>query len=233
MPTALITGAAGGIGSAVCDHLARTGWTVVAIDRLASERPGSLRVDMSDEEQITRALTAIPHVDALVNNAALQLYKPLSETGTDEWDELQKVNVRAPWLCVKAVLPQLAASGGAVVNVASVHAMATSLSIGAYATSKGGLVAFTRAAALELAEHGVRVNAVVPGAIDTPALRAGFVRRPDAEGKLVAETPLRRIGSPRDVATVVAFLLDGSQSGFITGAAIPVDGGILAKLGSE
>ena len=188
---------------------------------------------MSDAAAVARSLSALPRADGLVNNAALQLYKPLSETRLDEWDELQRVNVRGPWLCVKALLPQLTASGGAVVNIASVHAFATSLSIGAYATTKGGLVAFTRAAALELAAHGVRVNAIVPGAIETPALRAGLERSPDAEAKLVAQTPLGRIGRPLDVATLVAFLLDGSQSGFITGAAIPVDGGVLAKLSSE
>jgi len=233
MRTAVVTGAAGGIGAAVCDHLESVGWDVVAIDRLPSERRGALQIDVSDEAAIARMLPALPRADGLVNNAALQLYKPLSETGTEEWDELQRVNVRGPWLCTQALLPQLAANGGAVVNVASVHAVATSLAMGAYATTKGGLVAFTRAAALELAERGVRVNAVVPGGIDTPALRAGFARRSDAEARLVAQTPLRRIGSPRDVATLVAFLLDSSQSGFITGASIPVDGGVLAKLSSE
>jgi len=233
MPTAVVTGAVGGIGSAVCDHLESLGWDVVPLDRRPSHRRGSLQVDMSDAAAVARSLSALPRADGLVNNAALQLYKPLSETRLDEWDELQRVNVRGPWLCVKALLPQLTASGGAVVNIASVHAFATSLSIGAYATTKGGLVAFTRAAALELAAHGVRVNAIVPGAIETPALRAGLERSPDAEAKLVAQTPLGRIGRPLDVATLVAFLLDGSQSGFITGAAIPVDGGVLAKLSSE
>ncbi len=233
MRTAIVTGAAGGIGAAVCDHLESVGWEVVAVDRVPCERRGSLQLDMSDEAAIARTLPALPRADALVNNAALQLFKPLAETELEEWEELQRVNVRGPWLCVKALLPQLAARSGAVVNMASVHAVATSRSIGAYATTKGGLVAFTRAAALELAEHGVRVNAILPGAIDTPALRAGFARRADAEARLIAQTPLGRIGTPGDVATLVAFLLDGSQSGFITGATIPVDGGVLARLSSE
>jgi glucose 1-dehydrogenase len=231
--TVVVTGAMGGIGAAVCDHLESVGWAVVGLDRLPSVRRGALTVDMGDQAAIAEALCALPVVDALVNNAALQLFKPLADTGTDEWDELQRVNLRAPWLCLKSLLPQLTASRGAVVNVASVHAFATSLSIGAYATTKGGLVAFTRAAALEFAERGIRVNAVVPGAIDTPALRAGFARRADAEAGLIAQTPLRRLGSPRDVAALVAFLIDSSQSGFITGASISVDGGVLAKLSSE
>jgi NAD(P)-dependent dehydrogenase (short-subunit alcohol dehydrogenase family) len=231
--TAVVTGALGGIGTAVCDHLQELGWNVIGTDRFVSDRPGAVQLDMSDSAAIGRVLGAIPHVDGLVNNAAIQLYRPLVDTDKDEWDEVHRVNLRAPWLCVKALHHQLAASHGAVVNIASVHAAATSLSIGAYATMKGGLTAFTRAAALELAEHGVRVNSVLPGAIDTPALRAGLDRREEAEQGLIARTPLHRIGSPREVATVVAFLLDGECSGFVTGAAIPVDGGVLARLSSE
>jgi NAD(P)-dependent dehydrogenase (short-subunit alcohol dehydrogenase family) len=231
--TAVVTGALGGIGTAVCDHLQELGWNVIGTDRFFSDRPGAVQLDMSDSAAIERVLGAIPHVDGLVNNAAIQLYRPLVDTDKDEWDEVHRVNLRAPWLCVKALHHQLAASHGAVVNIASVHAAATSLSIGAYATMKGGLTAFTRAAALELAEHGVRVNSVLPGAIDTPALRAGLDRHEEAERGLVARTPLHRIGSPREVATVVAFLLDGECSGFVTGAAIPVDGGVLARLSSE
>jgi NAD(P)-dependent dehydrogenase (short-subunit alcohol dehydrogenase family) len=233
MRTVVVTGALGGIGTAVCEHLAELGWNVIGTDRLASDRPGAIQLDISDESAIERVLGALPHVDGLVNNAAIQLYQPLVDTDTEAWDQVHRVNLRAPWLCVKALHRQLAAGHGAVVNVASVHAAATSLSIGAYATMKGGLTAFTRAAALELGQDGVRVNSVLPGAIDTPSLRAGFSRRANAEAGLVARTPLHRIGSPREVATVVAFLLDGEQSGFITGAAIPVDGGVLAALSSE
>jgi glucose 1-dehydrogenase len=233
MRTVVVTGALGGIGTAVCEHLAELGWNVIGTDRLASDRPGALQLDISDGPAIERVLGALPRVDGLVNNAAIQLYQPLVDTDSEAWDEVHRVNLRAPWLCVKALHRQLAAGRGAVVNIASVHAVATSLSIGAYATMKGGLAAFTRAAALELAEHGVRVNSVLPGAIETPALRAGLGRTADAEQGLIARTPLHRIGSPREVATVVAFLLDGDQSGFITGAAIPVDGGVLARLSSE
>ena len=233
MRTAVVTGAAGGVGGAVCDHLQDCGWEVIATDRLASPRRGAIQLDMADGGAIERVLGALPRVDALVNNAALQLYKPLLDTDTEEWDDVQRVNLRAPWLCVRAVHEQLTAGGGAVVNIASVHAIATSLSIGAYATMKGGLAAFTRAAALELAGRGVRVNTVLPGAIETPALRAGFGRRANAEQRLIAQTPLRRIGSTHDVAALVAFLLDSDLSGFITGAAIPVDGGVLASLSSE
>jgi NAD(P)-dependent dehydrogenase (short-subunit alcohol dehydrogenase family) len=231
--TAVVTGALGGIGTAVCDHLEEVGWNVIATDREPSQRPGAIQLDVSDGEEIARVLGALPRVDALVNNAAVQLFKPLLDTDIDEWEELHRVNLRGAWLCLRAVHEQLVARRGSVVNIASVHALATSRSIGAYATTKGGLVAFTRAAALEMAEDGVRVNAILPGAIDTPALRAGFSRGPDAEAVLIERTPLRRIGAPLDVATLVAFLLDGELSGFMTGTSIPVDGGVLARLSSE
>jgi NAD(P)-dependent dehydrogenase (short-subunit alcohol dehydrogenase family) len=119
------------------------------------------------------------------------------------------------------------------VNVASVHGLATSQSVAAYAASKGGLIALTRAAALELAAEGVRVNAVVPGAIETEALREGFSRRQNAEELLISRTPLGRIGSPRDVAEAILFLADASRSSFITGQTIVVDGGALAQLSTE
>lgn len=233
MRTVVVTGALGGIGTAICDHLQALGYNVIGTDRRASDRPGAIQLDMSDGAAIERLLGPLERVDGLVNNAALQLFTPLVETSVDAWDELHRVNLRAPWLCVKAVHRQLAASRGAVVNIASVHAVATSASIGAYATMKGGLASLTRAAALELAEHGVRVNTILPGAIDTPALRSGFARGADSERTLIERTPLHRIGSPHEIATVVAFLLDGEQSGFVTGAAIPVDGGVLARLSSE
>ena len=231
--TVVVTGASGGVGGAVCDYLQAAGWNVVATDRLPSDRAGAIQLDISDSGAIEQVLGALPRVDALVNNAALQLFRPLVETGIDEWEDVHRVNLRGPWLCVKALHRQLAARQGSVVNIASVHALATSHSIGAYATMKGGLAAFTRAAALEFAGAGVRVNTILPGAIDTPALRAGFGRRADAESHLIAQTPLGRIGTTEDVASLVAFLVDGGLSGFITGAAIPVDGGVLARLSSE
>ena len=163
--TVVVTGASGGVGGAVCDHLESAGWNVVATDRLASDRAGAIQLDISDSAAVERVLGKLPRVDALVNNAALQLYRPLLETGIDEWEDVHRVNLRGPWLCVKALHRQLAARQGSVVNISSVHAVATSLSIGAYATMKGGLAAFTRAAALEFADAGVRVNTILPGAM--------------------------------------------------------------------
>lgn len=232
-PVVVVTGGAGGIGSATCDLLESRGWSVVAVDRSAMTRASSIQVDLADDESVTAALTALPRVDALVNNAALQLFKPMTDTTVQEWDAVAAVNIRAAFVCVKAVRDQLIESKGSVVNVGSVHARATSSSISAYAATKGGLSAFTRAAALELAPYGVRVNAVLPGAIDTPALRDGFSRRENAEGELISRTPLARVGAPRDVAEAIAFLADADRAAFVTGQELVVDGGALARLGTE
>lgn len=230
---AVVTGAAGGIGCAICDALELAGWQVVGVDQVAVMRDRAVQLDLADAAAVTSALTPLPRVDALVNNAAVQSFKPLLDTSTEEWDAVLAVNLRAPFVCLRALARQLMATRGAVVNVSSVHAIATSPSIGAYAASKGGLSAFTRAAALELAPHGVRVNAVLPGAVDTAALRGGFGRRPDAERSLINRTPLGRIGQPEEIAQAVTFLLDGRRSAFMTGQSLVVDGGVLAQLSSE
>jgi NAD(P)-dependent dehydrogenase (short-subunit alcohol dehydrogenase family) len=230
---AVVTGAAGGIGAATCDLLDSYGWKVIPVDRRPVDRPGALQVDIADAETVTDALSDLPQVDALVNNAAVQLYKSLLDTTVEEWDAIAAVNIRGAFVCLKAVHRQLAVARGSVVNVGSVHATATSHSIAAYAATKGGLSAFTRAAAIEMAPLGVRVNVVLPGAVDTPALRDGFSHKADAEQTLINRTPLKRIGDPRDIAQAIAFLIDRNRSAFITGQDLVVDGGALARLSTE
>jgi NAD(P)-dependent dehydrogenase (short-subunit alcohol dehydrogenase family) len=200
-----------------------------------------VQVDVAREdlaEEIGALLTRVDRLDALVNNAAMQTEKPLAETSAAEWDEVLATNLRGPFLAIQAASEALRRSRGAVVNVSSVHAVATSPGLAAYAASKGGLAALTRAAALELAPE-VRVNAVLPGAVDTPMLRAGVRRwaEPDQVDatldQLALRTPLRRIAAPSEIAQVILFLADGDRSSFVTGQTIVADGGVTAKLSSE
>jgi NAD(P)-dependent dehydrogenase (short-subunit alcohol dehydrogenase family) len=230
---AVVTGAAGGIGSVTCDVLETRGWEVVAVDDRPLERPGALQVDIADAEAVSKALSGLPQVEALVNIAAIQLYKSLAETTHGDWTRVLEVNLTGPFNCLKAVYDQLVSSRGSVVNVGSVHGQATSSSIAAYAAAKGGLAAFTRAVAVEMGPLGVRSNIVLPGAIDTPALREGFDRGLSTYQSLVDRTPTRSIGTPEDVAKMISFLIDRGESQFVTGSEFTVDGGALSQLSTE
>lgn len=173
-----------------------------------------------------------------MNHAALQLTKPLGDSISADWDLLLATNVRGPFLATQVASEMLKAAGDAIVNVGSVRAPPTSAGLAAYAASKGALLALTRAAALELAPD-VRVNAVLPGAVATPMLRAGLSRWPERDGEqaaanfLAARTPLRRIGRPDEVAEAILFLADRGRSSFITGQVIVADGGAMAHLSTE
>jgi len=244
---ALVTGAARGIGAATAALLAAEGWRVVAVDRSARPAPEGGRWWTRDlrDNAVHRAIAegleaAEGRLDLLVNNAAVQSVGPIEQTADDTWDELVAVNLKAPFLLIRETCGLLARSSGAVVNVASVHAIATSSGIAAYAASKGGLLALTRALAVELGPRGVRVNAVLPGAVDTPMLAAGLARGAErgesaGEGKdrLARRTPAGRIGLPEEIAQAVLFLADAERSGFVTGHGLVVDGGATARLSTE
>jgi len=150
-------------------------------------------------------------------------------------------NLRSVFVGVKLAYPLLkAAGGGAIVNVSSVHAVATSTNIAAYAASKGGLLALTRALAIEFAPDNIRVNAILPGAVDTPMLRSGLSRGHlggesvvDRLDNLARKTVNGRIGKPEEIARSILFLADDHQSSFMTGQAMIVDGGATARLSTE
>lgn len=241
---AVITGAAGGIGRACVAAFMESGWDVAGIDRV--DRPAGMpgrwyaRIDLgvrSTGERLKAFFGEIGGFDALVNNAGVALQKPLAETSDEEWATVLATNAAAPFVAMREAVPFLRGSG-AIVNVASVHAVATSAGVAAYAASKGALVALTRAAALELGASGLRVNAVLPGAVDTSMLRGDAAARGGADGEdrlasLAARAPLGRIGRPEEVASAIVFLADGERSSFITGQTLIVDGGVLARLASE
>lgn len=248
--TVLITGAAGGVGRATVKLFNEKGWRVIGVDRkeIYEGFPSDglyIRADISSaanlETIFERASTYTHSLDAVVNNAGYQISKPLIETTAEEWDLVMASNLRAAFLGVKLGYRLLKAEGGgAIINVSSVHAVATSANIAAYAASKGGLLALTRAMAIEFAPDNIRVNAVLPGAVDTPMLRAGFRRGrpgelPEEEqmAALAAKTVNGRVGKPAEIASVIYFLADSEQSSFMTGQAIAVDGGATCRLSTE
>ena len=182
----LITGAAGGIGSATAKLFSNSGWYVVGVDRrdfAEGDIEGVdlfVKADISDTDSSKRIFDTVREhtgrLDALVNNAAVQVAKPLVDTTPEEWDMVMASNLRSVYLGIRHSYEMLKASKGSIINISSVHAIATSANIAAYAASKGALSALTRALAIELTDDEIRVNAVLPGAVDTPMLRAGLRR---------------------------------------------------------
>ena len=182
-----------------------------------------------------------PVLNAVVNNAAVQIAKPLLETSIEEWDNVIATNLRSAFIIAKLAYPFLKdACDGSIVNVSSVHAVATSVNISAYAASKGGLLALTRAMAIEFAKDNIRVNAILPGAVDTPMLRAGLQRGHVSGGtvldrleNLARRTVNGRVGQPEEIAHAIYFLADSTQSSYMTGQAMIIDGGATARLSTE
>lgn len=248
--TMLMTGAAGGIGRATIRVFAEAGWRVIGVDRseFGDTFPKEglfIRADISNPDDLhaiyeqARAYTST--LNAVINSAAIQVARPLLETSVEEWDMVMASNLRSVFLGAKLAHPLLkAAGGGAIVNVSSVHAVATSANIAAYAASKGGLLALTRAMAIEFAPDHIRANAVLPGAVDTPMLRAGLDRghlggasMTERLDNLARKTVNGRIGRPEEIGHAIYFLADETQSSFMTGQAMIIDGGATARLSTE
>jgi NAD(P)-dependent dehydrogenase (short-subunit alcohol dehydrogenase family) len=245
---ALITGAAGGIGTATAKVFSKAGYYTIGVDNIKPSIPDLLDrficADIAENDLSQSIFEEIKNregcLHALVNNAAIQLVKPLIETETAEWDRVMATNVRSVFLTIKHAYPLMRKKGGSIINVSSVHAVATSKNLAAYATSKGALIALTRVAALELAKDRIRVNAVLPGAIDTDMLRSGLSRGHLSDStienrleELGQKHPVGRIGKPEEIGKVILFIADDDQSSFITGQTIIVDGGATARLSTE
>lgn len=245
MKSVLITGVCGGIGQALAKRLTNEGWDVNGTDivdgSITSILAGFWKGDVAKQEfwsdVVVPALKEKGSLDAFVHNAAIQPCSKIVETPLDEWNETLAVNLSAAFLGTRFLVPLMQSGQGAIVNVTSVHAIATSAGMSAYVASKGGLLAFTRAAALELADQNIRVNAISPGAVDTQMLRQGLNRSAggseSAREHLISRTPMKRLASPDEIAKSIVFLLDGDQSPFLTGQTLVVDGGALAQLSTE
>lgn len=236
----IVTGAAGGIGAALCERMRKDGYIAIGIDRNAAPAADvDIQLDMRESEELVvlgRELARDYELKAVVHNAAAQPIAGAGDTSLDDWVAALRVNVIAVDVLVSGSRESLAANDGSVVVISSAHARATTGGVTAYATTKAALEGWVRSAALDLGP-GIRVNAVAPGAIDTAKLREGFARwgEDSAEQRkaiLRQRTALRRIGEPEDVAGAVSFLI-GDDARFVTGSVLVVDGGATARLGSE
>lgn len=220
--TAIVTGAASGIGRATVEALRADGLEVYGLDLAAGD--GIFAADVSDEGSVAEALARIAEetgrIDVLVNNAGILLEAPLAELALDDLDRMLAVNVRGPFVVTQAVLP-LMPEGSCIVNLASELAYLGRGGASAYAATKGAVLSMTRSWARELAPR-IRVNAVAPGPVDTPLL--GFARRSPGEQAVETANPMGRIGTPKEIAAVISFLA-GPGAGFVTGQCFSADGG--------
>jgi NAD(P)-dependent dehydrogenase (short-subunit alcohol dehydrogenase family) len=238
---AIVTGGASGIGLATAALFAREGANVVLADLNAAklaeaerllQRAGAAGVlcsicDVSDEEQVRQtvdsAVARFGRVDVIVNNAGIMVFKPIEAQTADDWERVLRVDLLGAFFFTKHAF-RVMTHGGAIVNVSSVHAVETEPLIAPYAAAKAALLSLTRSAELEGKPRGIRVNAVLPGAVDTPMLwdnpnvRAGIEKIETAD-----------VGKPEDIAAAIAFLAS-SDAAFVQGAALRVDGGRLDRL---
>jgi NAD(P)-dependent dehydrogenase (short-subunit alcohol dehydrogenase family) len=242
----VITGAAGGIGRQIALDMAGVGARIVAVDRngrgaektcssLSSDRSLALAVELTEDgagdEIVEGAVEAFGTIDILVNCAGVFPSTPALEISADEWDHVFGVNLRAPFLCSRAVARRMVATGrpGNIVNISSSAGAIARPGVAHYCASKAALIMLTKVLAIEWAEHGIRVNAVAPGLVETPGvedLLATEEGRREHQQK-VDKIPMGRTGEPREIAEAVIFLASDAAS-FVTGHTLFVDGGYSA-----
>ena len=237
--TALVTGASGGLGCAIAQRFAEAGAKVVIHYRTNREQAQAVATrlnaatevslvsaDLTNEFEVRRMFddaALAEGLDVLVNNAGVYPTAALGDLSAEQWDAVLDANLRAPFLCLRAAAHVMARrGGGCVINIASLSAHRPALDQSHYNSSKAALVALTRSAAAELGPSGIRVNAVSPGLVDRPGLDASW---PEGVRSWLSRAPLRRTGSPADIADACVFLAS-PLAGWITGHDLVVDGGM-------
>lgn len=244
---ALVTGAATGIGLATALAFARAGCDLVLADRDAARGEAAatavrslgrralfVATDVADPEQVERlhreAMTAYGRLDVACNNAGVEGdTAPLAESTIENFDRVIGINLRGVFLCMREQLRIMTRQHqGAIVNMASVAGLVGFAGLPAYCASKGGVIQLTRTAALEYATQGIRVNAICPGAIKTEMIDRITHEDPSAESQFAALHPMNRMGTAAEVADAAVWLCS-PQSGFVTGQALAVDGGLVAR----
>ena len=238
---AIVTGAASGIGLATARHLGQEGARVVLADldggkvSVAAEQvkkggapeAWGAECNVADEEMVQRVtagtLDRFGRLDAVMNNAGVMIFKPLEEQTTADWERVLKVDLLGAFYFTKQAFLRMS-SGGAIVNVSSIHALETTPLVSAYAAAKAAILSLTRSSSMEGKPRGIRVNAVLPGAVDTPMLW----ENPNVKSG-IEKINRDVLGKPEDLAAVIAFLAS-EDSAFVDGAAIVVDGGRVGRL---
>lgn len=243
--SAVITGAASGIGRATAHRFAAAGARLVLVDRnaegladamtaLGNGGHRSVTMDVTDEAAWATLAAGIESsdgkLDILVNNAGFGVFRSIADTTLEHWRAIMAVNLDSVFLATKHLLPLLARSGnGAIVNMSSIRGITASANASSYCAAKGAVRMFTKATALECAalRNGVRANSIHPGHIETP-LTAGAHADPAIAARLLADTPLGRTGKPEEIADAILFLASDA-SRYMTGAELVVDGGSTAQ----
>ncbi len=226
MPTAVVTGAARGIGAAVAARLAADGLTVVGLDREPGD--GVIECDVADPAAVARVAADVGPVDVLVNNAGTWRFGPIETADPADVAAVMAVNFGGTFHCTQAFGRSMLDRGGSIVNVVSIAARAPNPQVGAYSPSKAAVLAFTRQTAVEWGPRGVRANAVGPGFVPTEGTRDVY-DDPAVREIRAAVVPLRRLGTVEDVAGVVRFLA-GPDAAYVNGQVIYVDGGVSESL---
>lgn len=239
----LITGAAQGIGLAICQRFLSEGALIAMIDRnepllhtVASDLGNIGHVfrfaaDVSREDDIgvavQQACDAMGGCDGVVNCAGIDLLRPFEETSREQWDRTLAVNLTGPFLVCQAALPALKRQGGAIVNISSAAGLRPLVSRTGYCAAKAGLVMFTKALSIDLSPYNIRANVLCPGITDTPQFRSEFENEPDPQVELdsiLSMYQIKRIAGPQEVAAAALFLAS-DESSYVTGAALAADGG--------
>ena len=222
---AVVTGGSSGMGLAIAKKLQNKGIHVYIFDiQKPPEKFDYFHVDIRNDKEIKNAFSNIPTIDILINNAGIYFEKYIEDTTNDEIDRMVDINIKGTYTVTRNAMDKIKQSKGCIITIASCLGIVPELTSPLYCTTKAGLIMLTKCLAQQYADCGVRVNCVLPGPIDTPLLQKSFSDEAMAI-RCANRIPLKRIGSPEDIANMIAFLVS-DEANYITGGAFPVDGGV-------